>query len=744
MNVSGQVVFNPNSQPNQPGADQGIGGIAVALQLQGNTSIIGQVTENGIVVNTDASGNFQFTNVPAGTYRVVEAAGYAGTISTTGDWAENTSIAVTPADPPITAITSPPVEANRVNSLSPNTLYVTVGAADISGLRFVDAPVEDVPLQLNTFRTTGSNLITAAASGTFGEFPNGTAVETSAATAPYTDFDTDFEYVQFNSSEPNDGEYSISNTITSTNFGTWFNVSDHATGDENGNMMIVNGNNPGQSIFTVTVTGVLQNTDYVFSAWVLNLDSEEGSVLPQVRARIIGTTALYDQLLTSELVTTVIPTWRQIGTTFNSGTNTSLTVSFISEGGAASGNDYIIDDVSLLQLEANPVTDIQKTASPMFVHPGDEVTYTVTFTNTGTVALTGVSFLDDLPTGTTFVPNSAVVNNVQQTATVIGNTIGLALADVAPNETITISFQVTINSDVLNGTILNNTGNITYTFIDATGTSITTTTQSSAAVVVVLVEGCIECPTGPTGPAGPQGLIGLVGPAGPIGPTGPVGPQGLIGLVGPIGPTGPQGLIGLVGPIGPTGPTGTDGTLGIIGPTGPTGPQGLEGPTGLVGAVGPTGAQGPVGPTGPEGSSGINTIRKGFIRLASLKKECIKYQELFCLGDIIEDTGNIAIYYPDNRTVILVPDFNYLISCHVTVKNKYSDKTIQVRLGIQVNNSMMVDFEVIDSLEDCEVKTISICGFIQSSMYPVSVDVINLTSKPIQVVRTAIVITGIS
>ena len=720
MDILGQVVFNPNSKPNQPSEDQGIRDIAVALQVIGDTSLVGEVTENGIVVNTDAAGNFLFTGVIAGAYRVVEAAGYSGTISETGDWTDNTSISVTPADPLITAIIGYTGDANRVNSLSPNTLYVTVDTDDISGLRFIDAPVEDVELKLNTYRTTGSNLIDSADDGTFGTLPNGTAIQTSPATEPYTDIGTSFNYIQFAVGEPNDGEYSIANTIVDSNFGTWFNFSDHTTGDENGRMMLVNGSNAGQEVFSVTATGVLQNKEYVFSAWLLNLDSEPGSALPQIRARIADpteSTVLYDQVLTNNLGVTAIPTWKQIGTIFNSGDNTSLLVSFISEGGAASGNDYAIDDISLYQLAENPVTDIQKTVSPMFAHPGDEVTYTVTFTNSGTVELTDVSFVDELPIGTTFVTGSAVVNSVQRSATVTDNELEIDLDDVDADETVTISFRVTVNSDVQNGTILNNTGKIQYTFIDAQGNPVTTTTESTAATLVVLIQGCIQCPTGPTGPVGPTGPTGLDGSTGPTGPTGASGLQGPRGLDGPTGPTGASGL---------QGPRGLDG------------PTGLQGPTGIDGPMGPTGLDGPIGPTG------IGSIRKGFIRLTSSRKECLKCHQLFYLGHIAEETGNIAKYYPDNRSVILMPDFNYMISCHVTVKNNHCDHSIRFRMGLQVNDSILPGFEVMDSLEECEIKTISICGFIESSMFPLSVNLINLTSKSVQVVQTTLVIVGIS
>lgn len=533
MNITGSVIFNINSQPNEASGNQPIKGVPVAIQVRGDTNIEGTFVGKGIVVLTNSDGNFAFRDVPKGSYRIVEAAGYTGEISNSGNWNYSKSISVTPNDPDIGLITSPPREANRVNSLSPNTVYVNVSNSNISNVKFVDAPVEDIYLELNNYVTIGNNLITAGNNGDFGMLPNGTPVDTSPITVPYSDFITTFKYVRYVYFKPNDGEYSISNTITNTNFGTWFNVSDHTTGDESGRMMIVNGSNPNQSIFTTTVT-VEPNTNYVFSTWVMNIDSEPTSVLPELRVIVRSNTEfLFNQPLSSTLRVTRIPTWRQVGATFNSGSNTRLTVSFISEGGPAGGNDYLIDDIRLLQLQGAPVTNIQKSVDRIIASTGDTIRYTITFTNSSIQQLTNVIFRDIVPKGVTIIPNTLIINNVQLDENNINS--GISLRDINARETITISFDVRVNSYVRNGYTISNNAGITYTFRDSTGSNRTITTTSNTVHTIIINTNCPVCPAGPQGERGPQG---------PQGEAGPVGPQGPMGPRGEIGPRGPQGIPG--------------------------------------------------------------------------------------------------------------------------------------------------------------------------------------------------------
>ncbi|MDG2739238.1 DUF11 domain-containing protein, partial [Vibrio parahaemolyticus] len=105
----------------------------------------------------------------------------------------------------------------------------------------------------------------------------------------------------------------------------------------------------------------------------------------------------------------------------------------------------------------NPIKTADKTA----VDIGDIITYTITFNNDGTVPATNVIFTDSIPAGTTFIPNSVVLNNnpVPNSNPALGITVGT----LNPGETKTLSFQVRVTQIPAGGTITNE-ASTTYTY----------------------------------------------------------------------------------------------------------------------------------------------------------------------------------------------------------------------------------------------------------------------------------------
>ncbi|MBN1040385.1 carboxypeptidase regulatory-like domain-containing protein [Clostridium botulinum] len=188
--VSGQVLFNSvNTSPTTGNI------ITSGVQI-----VLVKTTSNvGLIIKSDSSGNYVFNNVPAGNYKIVETFGTATTLTSPGDF--NTAEVfgtINPNDPPITAMPSPPAQANIVQSLTPNTISITVGTLNITGQNFVDAPTQDIHITKLDLSLIGSNILTGANNGTWGSWAPGTA----QATAPYPLSVPGFTYVLSSSTLP--------------------------------------------------------------------------------------------------------------------------------------------------------------------------------------------------------------------------------------------------------------------------------------------------------------------------------------------------------------------------------------------------------------------------------------------------------------------------------------------------------------------------------------------------------------
>nr|WP_202428724.1 DUF11 domain-containing protein [Bacillus anthracis] len=105
--------------------------------------------------------------------------------------------------------------------------------------------------------------------------------------------------------------------------------------------------------------------------------------------------------------------------------------------------------------------NVIKSVSATEAGVGDTLTYTVRIQNSGTVAATNVSFLDPIPSGTTFVANSVIINGTPQPG--LNPTTGFPLANIPVGGMVTVAFQVTITS-VPPNRVLPNNANVTADF----------------------------------------------------------------------------------------------------------------------------------------------------------------------------------------------------------------------------------------------------------------------------------------
>ena len=460
--ISGSVLFNVTNTAPATGTVNP--GIPAALRSTTNG--------NGLVIKTDISGNFVFNNVPNDTYVLVECYGTATSITSPGNFATAGVIpAPTPADPILTAVPNPPAVANAVQSLSPNTINVTITGGDRTGQNFIDGPVTNTALSILDVTTTGGNLITAAGNGIWGTLPAGTSVNTSPASAPYPGVTPGFTYQQSSALAPNDGNYTVTNITTFTTFGAFFNYADHTTRDETGRFQIVNGSNPGAIVFTQTIN-ILANNYYLLTLWIMNIDNRVALFKPQVGVKLItgGGVTIFNQVL-DDIEFSSIPTWIQAGTLFNTGANTSLTLQIYSNGAAGDGNDYTIDDVFIQLASVATIMSSTKTVDKAYADIGDVLSYTIALKNVGQSTITNIVFSDTIPSGTSFNSGTVAINGVPQgllNPTPPGFTIQTPVSQIPSGGTITVTFKTTVNTIPSPNPLLNSA--VTrYNFLPVTG-----------------------------------------------------------------------------------------------------------------------------------------------------------------------------------------------------------------------------------------------------------------------------------
>lgn len=465
--ISGYILFDRDRTAEPPGEMTGIANVPVILQ--------NIATTERLAVYTAGDGSYSFINVPDGDYRIVEAYGTPA-IPSPGDF--STAVAgVIPSAvvPPLSYVNNPPPGATDLDCTTPNTILLTVSGSDITNQYILNGPVRYIPIETITDSCaviSPDNLLHDADGGTMGFFPPGTPANTGVPMEPFPANVPDFLYVLPDPLiyVPDDGEYTVQNIMNnaaSNVLGAWWRIADHTTGNETGRMMVVNGDEPGSTFFTEQVT-VEPHTNYLFSVWILNMFKTFGWADPALGVEILdqnGEMIYYTTLGASIPVNINEPEWKQIGTVIYSYDNTSLTVSFVSEGPAAIGNDYAIDDVALQEVEM-PVFQPQKTVSARAISIGETATYTITLTNSCTSPLTDVNFQDLIPNGLAFVPDSVTVNGVPLPGA--DPETGFTITDIDGGNTAVITFQVTaLFIPQVNPT--ENVANITYLYTPVAG-----------------------------------------------------------------------------------------------------------------------------------------------------------------------------------------------------------------------------------------------------------------------------------
>lgn|GEM_PF-470672 len=199
--------------------------------------------------------------------------------------------------------------------------------------------LQDITYYLRT-EATGTNLITN------GDFSGGNTGFVS----------------QYNFATPNitEGQYFVGSSPQAWN-PLLSACTDHTTGS--GNMMLINGAPvPDVGVWTQTIT-VAPNTNYAFSTWIQALYPPNPAILQfSINGKEIGTQ------ITASLPTC---TWSQFYTVWNSGNNTTATISILNKNTQIQGNDFALDDISFAPVFIKQDSVVVKVEKPVVKTQGD-------------------------------------------------------------------------------------------------------------------------------------------------------------------------------------------------------------------------------------------------------------------------------------------------------------------------------------------------------------------------------------
>jgi|GEM_PF-1196158 len=153
----------------------------------------------------------------------------------------------------------------------------------------------------------------------------------------------------------NDGQYAILNNSHQGDNGSfgWISKTDH-TGNTNGKMLVVNASYAPGTFYEREVTSLCKNTNFLFSAWFLDLNGPNcggyTKVLP-INIKFIVSDSL-GNILDSASTGNIRPNssytqgWQNFSFPINTGNYTTVYVQLVNNAPGGCGNDLAIDDIS--------------------------------------------------------------------------------------------------------------------------------------------------------------------------------------------------------------------------------------------------------------------------------------------------------------------------------------------------------------------------------------------------------------
>jgi gliding motility-associated-like protein len=200
----------------------------------------------------------------------------------------------------------------------------------------------------------------------FGNSSNGNAGYTPTNAYTYT-----------SSTCPDDGYYTITKNTSGCFGNRWHTINSDHTG--NGAFMLVNASYEPGDFFVTTVTNLCPNTNYQFSAWLMNVLNFTG-IRPNITfnveaddGTVLGTYS------TGDIPETGGPTWKEYGFYFlTPADNASIVLRMTNNAPGGNGNDIALDDITFRPCGPVITAAIKDNSDTVNVCEGNSNSYTLT------------------------------------------------------------------------------------------------------------------------------------------------------------------------------------------------------------------------------------------------------------------------------------------------------------------------------------------------------------------------------
>ncbi len=179
---------------------------------------------------------------------------------------------------------------------------------------------------------------------------------------------------------PNDGYYTIANSVNGCFGNTWHNTTDH-TGNANGYMMVVNASYTPGDFFVKEVDGLCPNTTYEFAAWIYNLLLSSAcngqGIKPNITFNIETTSGTVLQAYSTGDIPEDLG-WKQYGFFFSTTTaENSVILRMVNNAPGGCGNDILLDDITFRACGPLVSADINGSLDSADVCTGDNSIFTI-------------------------------------------------------------------------------------------------------------------------------------------------------------------------------------------------------------------------------------------------------------------------------------------------------------------------------------------------------------------------------